>query len=100
MLDHAVAQSPDDPTIRLVRAATYLSYPSRLGREPALHDDVRFLRDALDRDTIPADQLQETFRVFVRYYHRFSNPEQRDHFLALIQNPEIKRELMDMIRGK
>ncbi len=100
MMDRAAELSPDDPIVRLIRAATYLSYPARLGKEPALHEDIRFLRNALDNDAVPAGQLQETYRVFVRYYNKYKDPEACDRYLALIQNPDVKRELKDMIAGK
>jgi hypothetical protein len=100
LMDQAVNRTPDDPVVHLVRAAAYLSFPARLGKEPTLREDIGFLSRACDAGSMPEDYLQEAYRVFVRYYYKRNSPEERDRYLALIRNPEVKHELSNMIAGK
>lgn len=97
LMDKAVQNAPKDIMIRLVRAHTYLYFPSNMGKDPNLRDDVKFLESAYQAGSIPLDQIAEAQKLLIRFYHRVGDKQQRDQLFGQIQDEDTRKELAKLI---
>ncbi len=99
MLDRAVEQSPHDATVRLVRAGTYINFPSMMNKDEHLREDVDFIETAYRNGNISEDQQDEALRVLVRYCHKAGDTDRCRQFFAQVKDHEIREELAALIPG-